>query len=656
MMKIVLHAGLVLRRGEKTYEIVRQLNDDEYQLEECITRRPSVIERLTLLKKIWDKTYSVVLPPGSEKGESKDETQEASIDIGSLKESVRAGVERRMEYIEALQKAHVTRGQRKRIEGIVKKVGARLQDARPPSASTVMDWARKYQNSGHSPHALLNGNSTRVRQRRKSDRMNRLVTKMLQTVYLTKAKHTLQHTLDRIRAEAQELVEKKELEAREANISLSTLSRRVREMDFFRRIAAREGIPRARILCRTVMGGAGASYPLERVEVDHTPLNWVVVDDRTGLPLGRPLLTCMIDAFSGYICGIYLSFYGPGLSSVSGVIRNALMPKSEFTRGIVLKNPWIAHGIPDQLVLDNGMEFHSRAFKLMAWELATQLMYCRVRTPWLKPHIERFFASLDYLTLSRGRVHKRVTNVINLDPRKDAAIKFSDLVKGLIMYVADVHPFEVNERKLARSFDLYSEGLEMCPPVAYPGDMHSLKLTSALSKTLSVSQGGVELHGLPYGGVELLPMRKRYGTTFKTLIKWDPDNMSEIYIQDPENKSWTTSPCRWEEYAEGLSWNQHLVIRKFAREKLKSNGAYEYLQTARLELHDHWLNATSHKTSADSALAARYSGVTSARVMGPQQYVIPSAIPAQNLMSQEEVAMTVKAPEATPSFEAFELL
>lgn len=655
-MKIVLHAGLVLRRGEKTYEITRQLTDDEYQLEECITRRASVVDRLTILKKIWDKTYSVVLPSGTGKANSDGFPQDNTIDIGSLADSVRAGIERRMEYVDALQKAHVGRGQRKRIEVIAKAVAKRLKDKKPPSASTVMDWARKFQKSGHSPHSLLNGNSSRVRQRRKPDRLNSLVTRMLQTVYLTKAKHTLQHTLDRIRAEAQKLVEKKELEAREANISLSTLSRRVREIDFFRRIAAREGIPRARILCRTVMGGAGASYPLERVEVDHTPLNWVVVCDRTGLPLGRPLLTCMIDAFSGYVCGIYLSFYGPGLSSVSGVIRNALMPKDEFTRGVALKNPWIAHGLPDQLVLDNGMEFHAKAFKMMSWELATQLMFCKVRTPWLKPHIERFFASLDHLTLNRGRVHKRVTNVINLDPRKDAAIKFSDLVKGLIMFVADVHPFEINERKLARPFDLYVEGGELCPPVAYPGDMHSLKLSSALSKTLTVSQGGVELHGLPYGGVELLPLRERYGKAIKTLIKWDPDDMSEIYIQDPENKSWISSPCRWEEYSQGLSWNQHLMIRKFAREKLKSNGAYEYLQIARLELHDHWLNATSHKTTADSALAARYSGVTSARVMNPSRDISPKKPSVENIMSQEDVIMSNSVSQKIPSFEAFEML
>lgn len=104
----------------------------------------------------------------------------------------------------------------------------------------------------------------------------------------------------------------------------------------------------------------------------------------------------------------------------------------------MLSHKWIAFGIPDEIFVDNGLEFHARIFQLMAWELAADLTYCRVRTPWLKPHVERFFATLDYLTLARGRVHKRVANVMNLDPRKDAAIKFTDLVKGLIMFITDV--------------------------------------------------------------------------------------------------------------------------------------------------------------------------------------------------------------------------
>jgi putative transposase len=52
-------------------------------------------------------------------------------------------------------------------------------------------------------------------------------------------------------------------------------------------------------------------------------------------------------------------------------------------------------------------------------------------------------------------------------------------------------------------------------------------------------------------------------------VKWDPDDISQIWIQDPKSEMWLASSCRWPEYANGLSWNQHLHIRKFARQEFK---------------------------------------------------------------------------------------
>lgn len=585
-MQISLIAGLVLRDGERTIELVRQLNDDDYQFEDCLTRRPFIVKRLTILKRIWNRTYKLVVAQDSEDAQStKDASQEIRIDLNSLVGKQRKEIERRLAYVTALQKAHISRGQRNRVAAVVPKVAKRLKDKKPPSPSTVMEWARRYQTSELNPLALRNGNAHRLRNRRIHPVMDLLVSEKIRKVYLTRARHTLQHTLNQIRIAAKKLVEQKKLKAEEATYSLPTLSRRVREIDLYRRIAAREGHARARMVCRSVMDGAGALFPLHRVEVDHTPLNWVVVCDRTGLPLGRPLLTVVIDSYSNYVHGIYLSFYGPGLSSVSGVLRNAIIPKDEFVAGVRLTNRWLAFGVPDEIFVDNGLEFHARIFKNMAWNLCSDLTFCRVRTPWLKPHVERFFATLDYLSLVRGRVHKRVANVMNLDPRKDAAIKFSDLVKGLVMFVTDVYPFEINERKLARPYDLYQEGMESCPPAAFPLDMDGLRLTTALSKELTVGPGGVELLGLPYGREELLPLHQRYGAKFKTLVKWDPDDLESIWIQDPKEKSWIDSPCRWNDYATGTSWNQHQMIRKFARNELKLAGAYDDLMVAQQRKH-----------------------------------------------------------------------
>ena len=184
----------------------------------------------------------------------------------------------------------------------------------------------------------------------------------------------------------------------QATVSYTTLQRRAGDIDQYRRIASREGEARARMVCRTSMGSARATYPLQRVEIDHTILNWVVICDRTGLPLGRPVLTVAIDAATGYILGFYLSFYGAGVTSVTGVLRNSIEPKDEMIASLGLKNRWLAQGLADEFVLDNGLEFHSKVFKSICWHLGIDMTYCRVRTPWLKPHVERFFADLNWLT------------------------------------------------------------------------------------------------------------------------------------------------------------------------------------------------------------------------------------------------------------------
>lgn len=628
-MPFTLHAGLAFRRGAQMLELTRELPDGSWSYEDCHTRRPGTLAKHKLLKAIW--AGDIVLIGHEEANQTSQRKAEALplLSCDSLKGAHAEDLKRKMAYVLAVRQAHISRGMRRPIERLVPQVAERLNDPQPPSGSTVMRWLRVYEKSMQTPQALVTGNAQRVRRSKLHPEMDRLINEVIRRAYLTRDRHSLRHVLTLVRAQAKPLVATGKVDEAETRISLSTLSRRVQALDRYRVIEAREGAARARMVTRTTMDGTVAQYPFDVVEVDHTPLNWVVICDRTGLPLGRPVLTAMIDAYSGYVVGFYVSFYGAGLSSVSGVIRCALMPKADMVGGIKLEHVWLGEGIPDSARLDNGLEFHSPVFQRMGWELGTSFTYCRVRTPWIKPHVERFFGSLDTLTLTRGRVHKRVANVVNLDPNEDAAIMFSAFVRGLVMYVVDYHPFQVNERKLARPYDLMQEGLARVPPARFPHDLERLRMVSAMSKQLTVHQGGVELHGLPYGGAELLSMRQAQGTRFKTWVKWDPDDMSHVWIQDPKSQSWVVSPCRWAEYANGLSWNQHLQIRKFAKHELNSSGAYEYLERARLRLHEHWQESVSWKTRADQKLAARYSGATSARVLGSAPADAPTPRPAR---------------------------
>lgn len=618
-MQYSLQPGLTLKFGQRTLELVRDLDANEFVFEDTLHRRPSTLTREEIIDGVFKGKYTPLF--GDRKHAvtgQKEQDQSAVFDLSSLTIREREVLDLRYEYVKALQKAKVSRGQRSKVASVISTIYARLASHKRPSTSTVMAWARNYQLSGNNPVALADRYRVQKREKRVSEKMESLLWKVLKRCYFTRDRYSIRHAHNQFQIETLRQKQNGEMDAHEEVISYPTLARRIQEVDLYQRVATREGSARARMVCRTAFPDGYPNYPLERVEIDHTPLNWVVICDRTGLPLGRPVLTTLIDAYSGYVLGFYLSFYGPGLTSVCGAVRSSLQPKESIVKTGNLMNPWLSNGLADEWVIDNGLEFHSFGFKQMAMSLGVDLMYCRVRTPWLKPRVERFFSTLNTITLMKGKIHKRVANVINADPYKDAAIAFGDLVTGLLQFFVDVHPFEPNWHKMARPFDLFKEGLERCPPAIYPGSLHELKLASGMSKLLTLGPGGIELMGLPYGSYGFKDIANRHGTRIKVLCKWDPDDLTQLFVQTPESGEWITAECRWRAYARGLSHNQHRLIRDFSRKELKSNGAIDYLLQAKQRLHEHWMDATSNRRRAEALQAGRYADFTSSCVSEPQ--------------------------------------
>lgn len=556
-------------------------------------------------------------------------------DIASLEPKDQSILERCMNWVKGLRKRGITRGQRDRIEKAIPAMAEALGDTKPPSVSALTVWLRKYEVSGGNPAALLSGNRHRHRERTLHPLVEEEINKKLRSVYLTRARHTLRHAHEQVLLSLKKLVAAKKIEKSQAKVSLATISRRLAEFGPYQRDKARYGPGYARARYRTTVEGTLAVRALQRLECDHTLLNWVVICDRTGLPLGRPTLTIIVDAMSGYVVGLYVSFYGPGITSVLNVVKNAIRPKDELTKAAGTKQPWIAFGMGETLVLDNGMEFHAKVFQLAAWELGIDLEYCRVRSPWLKPHVERFFANLDYFSLARGRVRKPMANVMNINPKEDAAILFSDFVRGLVNFVVDVYPFELNSRKLVTPFEAFQESFNTLRPPTFQWSMDQLDLIAAMRKNLTVSSGGIELPGIPYSSSGVLAMKKDVGHSFKTGVKWNPDNLSFVYLQHPKSKDWLPVPSTRPDYTDGLSWNQHRLIRQHARDKHVKGGGVDQLLVARQELHELWMNGIARSNRVqDMRTGAKLSGLTSSQILLPEASLPPP--PAQKMLTKED--------------------
>lgn len=651
MPLLSLEVGLVVRHGARRLEFVRILPGHRVQFEDQLTREVQNMRLNRFYTAVLAKQLIPILAdePATANLKSHDEPPVFIADLGSLDEREQQALERRLAYVRAMRKRGIRRGQRDKVQEAIPAVAATLKDDRPPSDSTVMSWMRDYELSCSNAASLVSGNTHRRRARRTCQLIEDIITKKLRSVYLTRARHTLKHTFHQIVWEVEKKVERGEIKREEAGVSLSTVQRRLAEIRPYDRDKARYGENYARHQFRTSVEGVQATRPLERLECDHTLLNWVVICDRTGLPLGRPTITIVIDSYNGYVVGLYVSFYGPGLTSVLNVIKCAILPKDDYVIAAGAKRPWIAFGIGETIVLDNGLEFHSPQFRLAAWELAVDIEYCRVRTPWLKPKVERFFLELDYLTLTRGRVRKPLANVEKIDPSTDAAITFSDLVSGLIRFVVDVYPFQQNSRTLDLPFNLYSEGIEKLPPALFPTSFDQLDLIAAMSQQVTVRAGEVGFRGLAYGSTELRLLKGDVAPSFKTLVKWNPDDLSNLYVQHPLNKHWLMVPSIRPEYTTGLSWVQHLLVRKHKRKRHIEGSEDKAQMQALRELHEFWGDAlAASKRKVNPKTAALLSGMSSSAVVKPTQ---ENAVQPSKVFCPEDIVAT--AEEEIPEFDSF---
>ena len=649
MSVYVVEKGMVLRQGARTLEYRRRLDDGSIQFED---QRTAQIQNFTLdrlVKAIGASQLTVVLgdEPHSSSPSKAEQNPIILTDLSTLKEHERAQLERAMEYVAWMRRKKITRGQRFRIEAEIPKVATSREAARQkkgdyskeklPSASAVMGWMRDYEKSSCNPAVLLSGNPHRRRQKRLPHKVDEIVDKKIRTVYLTPFRHTLRHTHEMVLRELKELASRKKLSDAKAHVSLSTIQRRVQEFDPYDRVRARYGSQYARAMFRTTVEGNRASRPLERLECDHTPLDFVVVCDRTWLPLGRPTLTLLVDSFSGYIVGVYVGFYGPGLISAINVIKNGIMPKDDWVKAAGLSAPWLGCGIPEMFVFDNGLEFHSRQLRLVAWELGIDIKFCRTRMPWIKPRVERCFAELDYLTLTQGRIQKPRRNTVSTDPARECCITFSAFVIGLLKFIVEVHPFELNSRRLVTPFELFKEGLDLLPPPAFPLDPERLDMIAAMSKTLKIAHHGVEFYGLNYAGEGIRDLRRRVGEKFSALVKWNPDDLSFVYVKDPTSDAWVIATSMQPEYTQNLSWAQHLIIRAFRREKAFAGA--EALMNARLGVSDHWgAEMKKAKTRIAQQRGAKFLGFSSNQIL-PTSTQPPAA---QTLISPEDAVIDIK--------------
>lgn len=619
--------GLVLRKGLRTLEFERDLGNGKVQFKYLDTFEVSTFQVSKLYKEILSREITQVFSLERQEKHAEDQLIAETLPT-ILNESQEALIAFRMTFVSAAIRAKVAMRSAKQLAGIIASVHSQgidlieierslIKHLRMPKPSTLMLWIKRYQAAGNNPYVLCDHRSLALKPKRLDRGIENIIEKMI-------LKHFLQLRGKSIKSTHAEICKEiKHINRRDGSElpcpGERTVSRRIHEIPEFVRDTKRFGAAYARNKWRYSMKGDQSTRILERVEVDHTLLDIWVLDPRSGVPLGRPWITVVMDRLSGYILGVYISFYGPSSGTVSKAIRCSILPKDELIAGIPeIDVLWKAMGVPECYVVDNGLEFHARAFRRIGWHLRADIIYNPVRHPWLKASVERVMMELNRTLPLQGKVFAPLKNAQAIDPSKSAAILFDDLCQCLLIWAVKVHPYRTHPKTLVRPIDLWEEGWQSSPPALLPTDLSPLSLAAGVSAERVISGDGVFFRYLRYNSLDLQDYRRRYGQTFKTEIRFDPDDLSLMHVHLPKADQWIQVELQRPnfEYGNGLSLLQHELIRREAGKRLTRANAEEVLLSAQSDLQDRWNEATKRgiKVRKDSDLI-RAQGMSSAKMI-----------------------------------------
>lgn len=184
--------------------------------------------------------------------------------------------------------------------------------------------------------------------------------------------------------------------------SRGTLERRIAKLDPVTRVAARDGAEATRPLASAGGTSAPVEGLLQQVQIDHTVVDVMVVDERARLPIGRPYVTAAIDVASRCIVGLVVTLEAPSALSVGLCLAHMVTDKRAWLQRLGVEASWPMSGKPRELYLDNAAEFHSEALRRGCEQHGIRLAYRPPGRPHFGGIVERVIGTM--MTRS-GRAH-----------------------------------------------------------------------------------------------------------------------------------------------------------------------------------------------------------------------------------------------------------
>lgn len=299
-----------------------------------------------------------------------------------------------------------------------------------------------------------------------------------------------------------------------------------------------------------------ADWPLALVQIDHTLLPVIIVDDKYRKPINRAWITLAIDVFSRVCLGMYLTLEAPSAMSAGMCISHAILPKETWLRrhGITTIE-WPCWGVMGVLHMDNAREFRGDMLKAACREYDIDVHLRPVKTPRYGAHIERLMGTVTQgLKIVKGATFSGPEEKGIYDAEGNACMTFSEMETWMTLFFAKYHikkhegigmsPLQKWREGLLGTKDKPGRGL---PARRLDEELLRINFTPFVERTV---QGyGVVIDDVHYYHDVLRPWINTPHPEFpkhkrKFRFHRDPRDISQLYFFDETTRRYAVIPYR----------------------------------------------------------------------------------------------------------------
>jgi putative transposase len=415
--------------------------------------------------------------------------------------------------------------------------------------ATVYRWISKWEKS-KTVSSLIRSERSDQGKSRLPDMVEYIIAHEIDAFFLTRERPTVVELWERIAMGCREKGLK--------SPNLSTIRRRVDRLPDRLTMAKRLSPKQARETFEPLRGSfPGADVPLAVYQIDHTPIDVSLVDDKYRRPIGRGYMTIVIDSCTRMLAGFCVSLDPPGALATGLAMAHAILPKTAWLAENDIDANWPIHGIPAKIYADNAAEFRGTMLERACSEYGIVMENRPKGQPNYGGHVERLFRTFMKRTQSLpGSTFSNVEEKGEYNSDGRAIMTLSEYTKWFTIFVTKVyHQREhrgigrVPPVKLYEQFILGTDthkGIGLPEPIT---DEFKLRIDFMPFVERTIQEYGVLIDNIHYYADVLRPWvhaRDQNNSKLKRKFVFvrDPRDIGEVYFLDPDTKTYYLVPYR----------------------------------------------------------------------------------------------------------------